>query len=80
MNVLRIWLPAAVCLTGLVIWGIRRDLNGFEAACAFIGAGASIWLLNLLHRIGVSGDVERDEEEAAREHFTRTGHWPDEET
>ncbi|HEV2819819.1 MAG TPA: hypothetical protein VGW11_04870 [Solirubrobacteraceae bacterium] len=25
------------------------------------------------------GHGERDAEEAARDHFTRTGHWPDEE-
>lgn len=75
--VVRHWLPAAVCGAGLVILLVKRDLNGLEAFCALVGAGLSIYLLNFLYRIGVSGDRERDEEEAAREHFDRHGRWPD---
>jgi hypothetical protein len=79
ISIVRIWLPATVCAAGLLILIIRRDLNGLEAACALIGAGSSIWLLNVLHRMGVSGDRERDEEDAARAYFDRHGRWPDEE-
>jgi hypothetical protein len=78
MGLVRVWLPVAVCTAGLVILLVKRDLNGLEAACALIGAGSSIWLLNVLHRIGVSGDRERDEEDAARTYFDRHGRWPDE--
>lgn len=74
----RYWLPGIVCMVGVVILAIRRDLHGLEAFCAFVGAGSSIWLLNVLHRIGVSGDRERTEEDEARAFFDRHGHWPDE--
>ncbi|HEV2770752.1 MAG TPA: hypothetical protein VGV40_11260 [Solirubrobacteraceae bacterium] len=30
--------------------------------------------------VALRGHGERDEEDAAREHFTRTGRWPDEES
>jgi hypothetical protein len=43
------------------------------------GAALAVLLLNLLFRLGAEGDREREAEEAAREHFARTGHWPDEE-
>ena len=76
--VVRIWLPVSVCAAGVLIFAIRRDLNGLEAACALIGAGLSIWLLNFLYRVGVTGDRERDEEDAARAYFDRHGRWPDE--
>jgi hypothetical protein len=43
----------------------------------FIGVAGSILLLNVLYRIGVSGDAERDREEAARTYFDEHGRWPD---
>jgi len=43
-----------------------------------VGAGLALLLLNVLFRIGASGDRERDDEEAAREYFAAHGRWPDE--
>jgi hypothetical protein len=43
-----------------------------------IGAGLSIYLLNLLYRMGSAGDTEREREEAARAFFDAHGYWPDE--
>jgi hypothetical protein len=37
-----------------------------------------VLLLNVLYRIGVQGDKERDTEQAARDFFDQHGHWPDE--
>lgn len=42
------------------------------------GGGLAVLLLNLLYRVGVSGDREREEEERAREYFDEHGVWPDE--
>ena len=74
----RYWLPGGVCMIGFVLLIVLHDLNGLEGFCAFVGAGSSIWLLNVLHRIGVSGEHERDEEDEARAYFDRHGRWPDE--
>lgn len=74
----RVWLPASVCGAGVILLAIRRDLTGLEGALLLIGAGLSIWLLNLFYRVGVAGDRERDEEDARRTHFDRYGRWPDE--
>ena len=53
--------------------------TGVEGGARLVGAGLSVWLLNVLFRIGVSGDRERDDEDAARDFFDAHGYWPDEE-
>jgi hypothetical protein len=51
---------------------------GIEALFAFIGAGLSILLINLLFRMGQESDREREEHEEAWRFYERHGHWPDE--
>jgi hypothetical protein len=36
-------------------------------------------MLNWMYRLSVRSNEERELEEQAREHFDRTGRWPDEE-
>ncbi|HEV2769928.1 MAG TPA: hypothetical protein VGV40_07070 [Solirubrobacteraceae bacterium] len=71
-------LPLAVILAGFVVLVVRRDTLGLEAFTLLLGAGASIWLVNFLYRLSISGDRVRDEEDRARAFFDRHGHWPDE--
>jgi len=71
-------LPAVIALAGIVILAVDRTLIGLEGFVLFIGVAGSILLLNVLYRIGVSGDAERDREEAARAYFDEHGRWPDE--
>jgi hypothetical protein len=72
-------LPSLVILAGLVVLVVRRDSLGFEAFALLLGAGLSIWLLNFLYRLSVSGDRDRDDEARARRYLDEHGHWPDEE-
>jgi hypothetical protein len=76
----RYLLPLGIFLLGcalLVIDGGGK--TGWEGFFMATGAALSVLLLNWLFRLGAEGDLERDAEEAAREHMARTGHWPDEE-
>lgn len=75
---MRYVLPAALVVAGIVILlaGNGSDV-AVEGWALFTGAGVSILLLNVLFRIGVQGDRDRDREEAARSYFDRHGHWPD---
>lgn len=76
---LRWWLPTIVCLVGVAIAIIDNfDDTGLEALAALLGAGSSIWLMNFLWRLGVSGDEDRVKEEEARVFLEVHGHWPDE--
>jgi hypothetical protein len=80
VRLLRSWIPAATCLVGIAILVIDDfDGTGLDAFAAFVGAGSSIWLINFLWRLGISGDDERDREALDRVYLAKNGHWPDEE-
>ena len=80
MIAVRYLLPLGIFLLGcallLIDGGGKTGWEGFFMAT---GAALSVLLLNWLFRLGAEGDLERDAEEAAREHMARTGRWPDEE-
>ena len=75
----RYGLPFAIFLLGcalLIIDGGGKI--GWEGFFMGTGAALAVLLLNWLCRLGAEGDRERDAEAEAREHFARTGRWPDE--
>lgn len=78
VRLLRWWIPAIVCLIGFGIL-VADDFNstGVDAFAAFFGAGSSIWLINFLWRLGISGDDEREAEAQDRVYLAQHGHWPD---
>ena len=78
MRFVRFGLPIAICLGGLAAIAIEPNKNGLEGGFLIVSAGLSVWLLNWLYRVGVSGERERDEEDEARAFFDRHGQWPDE--
>jgi hypothetical protein len=79
MQFVRYWLPGTVVLAGVLVMAIGHDDVALEGGGAIVGAGLSVWLINLLYRIGAKGDRERDEEDEARGFFELHGYWPDEE-
>jgi hypothetical protein len=78
MLAVRYALPAVVALAGVLVLILNRSITGLEGFAMGIGVAGSILLLNVLYRVGVSGDRERDDEEAARVYFDEHGRWPDE--
>jgi len=80
LSLVRWWLPAGICAVGiamLIVALARHDDNWGEGGALVVSAGLSVWLLNVLHRIGVRGDRERDREARARAYFDEHGRWPD---
>lgn len=73
---IRYVLPAAVTLAGVGVmaFGTETDLLG---GAGIVSAGIAIYLGNWLVRAGLSGEREREREQAAREYFSRHGRWPD---
>ncbi len=79
LKLIRFWIPTLLCIGGvaiIIIGGVSE--TSLEIGIPVFSAGASIWLLNFLYRVGVAGDTERDAEEDARAYFAKHGHWPDE--
>lgn len=71
-------LPGVILLAGFVALLVSDTLTGLEGLAMGIGVAGSVLLLNVLYRIGVKGDLERDDEEAARVFYDEHGRWPDE--
>jgi hypothetical protein len=77
VNAIRYGIPGAILLAGVIVSAVGGRI-GVEAGALFISAGTAVLLLNVLYRLGVEGDRERDREEEARRFFDEHGHWPDE--
>jgi len=78
MIFVRFVMPALIVLAGILLAIIGHRESAYLAGALLVSAGISVALLNLLYRVGVNGDGDRDREEAAREHYDRTGQWPGE--
>jgi len=73
----RYGIPLAMAIAGIVGLAIGGDAAG--AGVVLIGSAFIVLALNVLFRMSVRSNADRDEEERAREHFERTGRWPGEE-
>jgi uncharacterized membrane protein YoaK (UPF0700 family) len=74
MHAVRYGIPLALFVAGVVVGAVAGSI---AAAALFISAASAVLLLNVLYRIGVQGDRERDREEEARAYFDKHGRWPD---
>ena len=77
LNLVRYGIPAALFVAGMVVMATSGRI-GIAAGAMFISAATAVLLLNVIYRIGVEGDTDRDREEAARRYFDEHGRWPDE--
>jgi hypothetical protein len=75
LNLVRYGIPLVLFLAGCVVAAVGGKI-GLAAGAMFISAATAVLLLNVLYRIGVKGDEERDREEAARRYFDEHGRWP----
>jgi|SRR3954468_23575972 hypothetical protein len=78
MVFVRYGIPLLLAFTGIVLLFTVDKSVALEAWAGFTGAAIAVFLLNLLFRIGVQGDLERDREDEARAYFDRHGRWPSE--
>ena len=79
LNIIRVWLPIAIAVGGVVAIVIGHGTNGTAAAgVGLLIVALIVWMVNWMFRMSVSSNRDREREEAAREHFARHGRWPDE--
>ena len=77
LNAIRYGIPLVLFIAAAIISATAGGV-GIAAGALFFSAGSAVLLLNVLHRIGVEGDKERDREADARDFFDKHGRWPDE--
>ena len=77
VTIFRIWLPATLVVAGLVVIAVGGATEtALAVGIPILSAGLSIRFLNSLVRLGHTGDLERDKEQAARDFFSAHGRWP----
>jgi hypothetical protein len=79
LNVVRYGLGGAMVIAGIVMIIVNPGGFGVDGFALAVGGGLSVLLINFLFRLSVSSDRDREQEEAARRHFSEYGVWPDEE-
>ncbi|HEX4465666.1 MAG TPA: hypothetical protein VH025_00640 [Solirubrobacteraceae bacterium] len=68
-------LPVAIVIAGIVVMTLGGESN-VEGGAAIAGAGLASYFINVLFRLGVAGERQRDAEDAARDYFDAHGRWP----
>jgi uncharacterized membrane protein YoaK (UPF0700 family) len=74
LHAIRYGIPLVLFIAGVVVGAVTDSL---AAAALFFSAATAVLLLNVLHRMGVEGDKDRDREDRARAYFDEHGRWPD---
>jgi hypothetical protein len=73
----RIGLPVLIGVAGVVLVAVGGD-SGRGAGIVLIGVAALVVLANLLIRLGMLSERDREREELRRREFSRRGRWPGE--
>jgi hypothetical protein len=72
----RYGIPLALAVAGIVCVAVGGNAAG--AGVVLIGSAFIVLLLNVLFRVSLASNRDREREERAREAFERSGRWPDE--
>jgi ABC-type transport system involved in cytochrome bd biosynthesis fused ATPase/permease subunit len=81
LDAIRWLLPLSVAVAGIVAIVIghgRADSPTAAAGVGLIIVALIVGLLNWMFRMSIRSNEEREDEERAREYFSRHGRWPDE--
>ncbi len=75
----RVGLPLLLAIAGVVGLVIGHgQTSAAGAGIVLLGIAVMVLMINWLFRLSIASNHDRELEERAREHFDRTGHWPDE--
>ena len=77
MFLVRYGLGALMILGGVVMLIVSPAGLGADGFAMAVGGGLSIVLFNVLFRLSVSSEADREEEERARVYFDEHGEWPE---
>ena len=78
MLIVRYGLGAVMVIAGIVVLIVSPAGLGFDGFALAVGGGLSVVLFNVLFRLGLASEADREEEERARIYFDEHGEWPEE--
>ena len=77
IHLVRYGLPIAIAIAGIVLMIVGSGSIALAAGFVLIGDAAAVFTVNVLARLTISSQDDRDREQQAREIFARTGRWPE---
>jgi hypothetical protein len=78
VKIVRFWLPFLIFVVGAAMLVISPDIVGVEGFALMLGGGLGVVVSNRIHRMGLQGEKDRDDEMDARAFLDKYGVWPDE--
>jgi hypothetical protein len=78
VKIVRFWLPMLIFVVGAAMLVISPDIVGVEGFALMLGGGLGVVVSNRIHRMGLQGEKDRDDEMDARAFLDKYGVWPDE--
>ncbi|WP_022928638.1 hypothetical protein [Patulibacter americanus] len=78
VKIVRFWLPFLIFVVGAAMLLISPDIVGVEGFALMLGGGLGVVVSNRIHRMGLQGEKDRDDEMDARAFLDKYGVWPDE--
>ena len=75
MRFVRYGIPLMLLTAGVVLIVVGGDA-GTGAGIVLVGVAGLVLLANAFIRLGLESENEREQEEQAREFFSRHGRWP----
>jgi hypothetical protein len=79
MLIVRYGIGGVMVLGGIVTLILSPAGLGVDGFAMAVGGGLSVLLLNLMYRLSVSSELDREREERARAYFDEHGDWPEDE-
>jgi len=74
---IRYGLPGLILLAGVIVIAVGSGSIATAAGIVLIGVSALVFAVNVLARLAISSQDDREREQQARDEFSWTGHWPD---
>jgi hypothetical protein len=76
INAVRIGLPTTIGLAGVGLMVLGRDATLLSGGLVLVGVALLVALTNLLMRLAIRSQRDREREAWARRYFDHHGHWP----
>jgi hypothetical protein len=76
MLIVRYGIGGVIVLGGVVMLILSPAGLGVDGFAMAAGGGLSVLLLNFMYRLSVDSELDREQEEQARDYFDAHGDWP----